>query len=138
MNTLLRRSPCPGSGSARPYALRHARLIDGTGAPPRDNLTLPLCDGRIKAIQPDGPPPAGYRDVSLKGLTVLPGFINAHVHGAYDRQNLKDWLQGGVTSAPGSTAACAALVTAASANSHVPIHPLGKPLRAIFIRLLQL
>ena len=98
MNTLLGRSPCPGSGSARPYALRHARLIDGTGAPPRDNLTLPLCDGRIKAIQPDGPPPAGYRDVSLKGLTVLPGFINAHVHGAYDRQNLKDWLQGGVTS----------------------------------------
>ena len=88
----------PASGSAQPAALRHARLIDGTGAPPRDNVTLLLGDGMIKAIQPDGPPPAGYREISLRGLTVLPGFINAHVHGAYNRQNLKDWLQAGVTS----------------------------------------
>ncbi|WP_028452206.1 amidohydrolase family protein [Chitinilyticum aquatile] len=87
-----------GSACAQPLALSHARLIDGTGAPPRDDVTLLLRDGRIEAIQPAGPLPAGYREVNLKGLTILPGFINAHVHGAYTSQNLKDWLQGGVTS----------------------------------------
>jgi imidazolonepropionase-like amidohydrolase len=33
----------------------------------------------------------------LNGATILPGFINAHVHYAFDKENLKAWVYGGVT-----------------------------------------
>ncbi len=35
--------------------------------------------------------------VDVQGATVLPGFINAHVHGAYDEERLEAWAHDGVT-----------------------------------------
>jgi imidazolonepropionase-like amidohydrolase len=67
-----------GAGE-RPLVLRNARLLDGTGAPPRDGVTIVLRDGRIDRIGSDGDVPyATVLDVG--GATVLPGLVDAHVH----------------------------------------------------------
>jgi imidazolonepropionase-like amidohydrolase len=59
-------------------ALTHARLIDGTGAPPRDEATVVIAEGRIHSI--GEPPPAEAQVIDLAGRTLLPGLIDAHVH----------------------------------------------------------
>ncbi len=41
--------------------------------------------------------PASATVIDVSGATILPGFINAHVHGGYDEANLKAWAQAGVT-----------------------------------------
>ena len=61
--------------------LIHARLIDGTGAPPQADVTL-MFDRRITAITP-GPATADPGDgatLDVAGRTVIPGLINAHTH----------------------------------------------------------
>ncbi|MDK2883018.1 MAG: hypothetical protein PWP58_1354 [Bacillota bacterium] len=61
--------------------LRAAQLVDGTGRQPLADATLVIEDGAIKAV--------GGREVAyapdakvleLPGCTILPGFIDAHVH----------------------------------------------------------
>lgn len=90
--------------------LRHARVVDGTGAAARDGQTLVLRDGRIAALGPDGSVaiPAGALEIDLAGETVLPGYVMLHEHlfypsgdgvygnfiGTYPRL----YLAGGVTS----------------------------------------
>src|ERR1044071_4110106 len=62
--------------------LRHVRVIDGTGAAPRDDQTITIADGKIKSIQTGNdmilPPNAQVLD--LKGYTVLPGLVGMHNH----------------------------------------------------------
>lgn len=41
--------------------------------------------------------PAGVATVDVGGATILTGFINAHVHYAFDKAHLRAWAQGGVT-----------------------------------------
>ncbi|MBE0674999.1 MAG: amidohydrolase family protein, partial [Bacteroidales bacterium] len=71
------------SGSAR-TALTNARLIDGTGAPARESVTIIIRDARIESIV-EGK--ADLKDIGtvidLKGKTVLPGLIDAHFHMNY-------------------------------------------------------
>ncbi len=65
--------------------LTNARVIDGTGAPPRANQTLVIERGRIAALG-DGPSvsvPANAEVVDLAGKTVLPGFVMLHEHMFY-------------------------------------------------------
>lgn len=63
-------------------ALTGARLLDGTAAPPRSNMTV-LIDGRsIAAVAPDAEvtvPPDALR-YDLAGKTLMPGLIDGHVH----------------------------------------------------------
>lgn len=63
-------------------ALTNARLIDGTGAPPREGMTVVVADGRITEIGASGQiqPPAGATILDVAGRTLLPGLIDAHVH----------------------------------------------------------
>jgi imidazolonepropionase-like amidohydrolase len=62
--------------------LRAARLIDGSGAPPVANGIVVITDDRIVAVGHEGsvtvPPDA--RTIDLGDATLLPGFIDAHVH----------------------------------------------------------
>ena len=62
--------------------LTNARLIDGTGAPPRDGVTVTVDGARIAAIDEAGAaqPPPGAQVLDLEGRTLLPGLIDAHVH----------------------------------------------------------
>ena len=63
-------------------ALRHVRLIDGTGAPVRDNQTVVLTDGRITAVGDDAlvTVPAGAKVLDLAGTTLIPGLYDLHAH----------------------------------------------------------
>ncbi len=111
------------ASSAAPGAdllIRNARLLDGTGAPPRAPLAILVRGGRIEriaaAIDADGVPV-----LDVGGATVLPGLIDAHVHMAaapgsafrgdspatvarLNRQHLRAYLANGVTTIldPGS------------------------------------
>lgn len=69
-------------GTAPPPSvlLRDARLVDGTGAAPREHVDVLVEGGTITQVGPGIPAPAGARVVELGGRTLLPGFIDAHVH----------------------------------------------------------
>jgi imidazolonepropionase-like amidohydrolase len=70
-----------GSREPQTIVLAHVRLIDGTGAPPRDNIFIAIRDGKIIGITKDGTDaPKSARVVDYAGKTVMPGIINAHGH----------------------------------------------------------
>lgn len=62
-------------------AIHHTRLIDGTGAV-TEPATVLIRGTRITAAGPskDLPVPKGARRIDGRGLTVLPGLIDCHVH----------------------------------------------------------
>jgi imidazolonepropionase-like amidohydrolase len=62
-------------------AIRQARILDGLGRR-LERGTLVIEDGRIKAVGPDEDicVPRGTRRIDGRGLTVLPGLIDCHVH----------------------------------------------------------
>jgi imidazolonepropionase-like amidohydrolase len=64
------------------------RVIDATGAPPRENCTVRVENGRIAALWSGGGPPAparrpADRTIDAAGCTVMPGLIDAHWHISY-------------------------------------------------------
>ena len=91
-------------------ALTHARVIDGTGAPPRDDQTIVIRDGRIVALGSSRSiaAPAGAQVIDLSGKSVIPGLVMVHEHLYYPTgpgvyANLEEsftrlYLAGGVTS----------------------------------------
>jgi len=64
---------------ASALALTNARLLDGTGAPPRDGAAVLVADGRIAGFGGD-PLPPDVAVLDLEGRTLMPGLIDAHVH----------------------------------------------------------
>jgi len=90
-------------------ALTHVRVIDGTGAPPRDDQTVVIRDGILAAIG-DGSrtaAPDGATVVDLAGRSVIPGLVMLHEHlyyttgpGVYGQLGMsfsRLYLAGGVT-----------------------------------------
>ncbi len=79
--------------------LRNGLLIDGAGAEPLPNAVVVIQGERITAVGASDAIeiPPGARVIDLQGAVILPGFINAHVHYAYDKKNLQAWAYGGVT-----------------------------------------
>lgn len=62
--------------------LQHVRVIDGSGAPVRDDQSVVIANGRITAVGPAAstPAPAGAKTLSYAGYTVIPGLIGMHDH----------------------------------------------------------
>jgi len=106
------KSPTPASPSPTPVAvlptdapgepilvLSGGTLIDGNGGPPMADAALVIRGNRILTggLRADATLPPGARVIDVSGATILPGFINAHVHRGYSEANLKAWAQAGVT-----------------------------------------
>jgi len=85
-------------------AIRAGNLIDGTGAAPMKNAVILVQDGRITAVGTNVPVPSGASVIDLSGETVLPGFIDAHVHLASHVIGDGDWQHAGLTELPSQTA----------------------------------
>ena len=88
---------------AEVVVFQNARIIDGTGAPPRENATLVIDGGRIVAIGAANVPP-NARVIDARGKTIMPGLVNAHGHvgvtangeqraDAFTRENVTAQLQ---------------------------------------------
>ena len=63
-------------------ALTHVRVIDGTGAPAKEDQTIVISDGKIQSIEPSATakPPTNAQTLDLNGYTVLPGLVGMHNH----------------------------------------------------------
>jgi imidazolonepropionase-like amidohydrolase len=58
-------------------ALTHVRVIDGTGAAPREDQLVVIDHGKIRL---PGAIPAGAKVIDLTGQTVIPGLVGMHEH----------------------------------------------------------
>jgi imidazolonepropionase-like amidohydrolase len=65
---------------AKDLAIHAGRLIDGTGAAPREKVTIRIHDERITGIEAGFTAPKGAEVIDLSASTVLPGLIDDHVH----------------------------------------------------------
>lgn len=65
----------------RSFVLEKARLIDGTGAPAREDVTIVVENGRITQVGNGSAaiPPTAKR-INLSGYTILPGLVMMHEH----------------------------------------------------------
>jgi imidazolonepropionase-like amidohydrolase len=69
-----------GGAQARDLVVHAGTLIDGLGAAPRHQVSILVHDDRITAVQDGFTVPSGAQVVDLSSATVMPGFIDAHVH----------------------------------------------------------
>ncbi len=72
-------------------ALTHVRVIDGTGAPARDDQTIVLSHGKIESISDSAsatiPQNKEMQTLDLHGHTVIPGLVGMHDHMFYPTGN---------------------------------------------------
>jgi imidazolonepropionase-like amidohydrolase len=68
------------------FAISHVRVIDGTGAPARDDQTVLVRDGRITGVGSAATTeiPTGTAVISGRGRTVVPGLVGMHDHLFYE------------------------------------------------------
>jgi len=65
---------------AQDTVIHAGTLLDGTASPARHTVSILIHDGRISAIESGFATPAGAAIVDLSTATVMPGFIDCHVH----------------------------------------------------------
>ena len=90
--------PAPLGPDVQPYvhlpagriAIKHLRIVDGTGGPAVEDATLLIDGSKIGAVLPAGSAiPAGYKTLDGTGETALPGLVGMHNHLYYlQRPNL--------------------------------------------------
>jgi len=69
--------------------LQHVRVIDGTGAPARDDQTIIIAGDKIESIgnAASVAVPTGAKVLDLNGYTVIPGLVGMHNHMYYPAPN---------------------------------------------------
>jgi len=75
-------------------AIAGGTLIDGSGRDPVKNAVLVIEGDRIAAAGPASSVavPKGARVLDARGLTLLPGIIDCHVHGTYRARDMRQHL----------------------------------------------
>jgi imidazolonepropionase-like amidohydrolase len=125
------------AGAQAATVIRGARVIDGTGAPPQDDVTLVVDGDHFSVVGPGlrVKMPDGTRVVDYTGKTIMPGLVSDHSHigqvdgttsgqpALYTRENalrqLRQWLAYGVTT-----------VTSLGLNNPDVFYPLRADLHA--------
>ena len=76
-------------------ALTNVRVVDGTGAPPREAQTVVIENGKITSVGPaaQAKVPAAARTIDLSGHTVIPGLVGLHNHTFYTTRGRSVQLQ---------------------------------------------
>ena len=89
-------SPRVGQGD---LLIRAGRVFDGLGPGYLENQDILVRDGRIEAVGPQGPIPAGAELLDATGLTVMPGLIDMSVRQRWPQSSAagRSWLAWGVT-----------------------------------------
>ena len=97
--------PALDAAAVTSVVVRAGTLLDGTGAAPRHNVEILVQDGRFVRIDSKVDAPADATVLDLGGKTVLPGFIDCHVH--LGGEMVDDWTNRGVRQLPAEAAAIA-------------------------------
>ncbi|PYQ16010.1 MAG: amidohydrolase [Acidobacteria bacterium] len=84
----------PAAPAGEVVVLKAARLFDGRGDSTVPDAVVIVEGGTIKAVGSRLPVPAGARVVELGDSTLLPGFIDAHVH--MTSESSDDWYRAAV------------------------------------------
>ncbi|SDR71810.1 amidohydrolase family protein [Opitutus sp. GAS368] len=84
------------TASAKDVVIHAGTLVDGVAPAPRHNVSILIHNDRITAVEPGFQTPAGSEIIDLSTQTVLPGFIDCHVHIAAKLPSqvnaTEDWL----------------------------------------------
>ena len=80
------------STASRPIVLKAAHLFDGVSGTIKDDAVIVVANGKIQSVGGRVPAPAGAEVMDLGDATLLPGFIDAHVH--MDEQSEDSWYLG--------------------------------------------
>ncbi|MEQ6122500.1 amidohydrolase family protein [Reichenbachiella sp. MALMAid0571] len=81
-------------------AIVGAMLIDGNGGDPVSNSLVIVNGNTIEfvGVQGQNDIPSGMKVLDAKGMTLMPGLIDAHYHNGYDTLMALEYLKRGVTS----------------------------------------
>ena len=84
-----------GGASAEPVIIDHATLIDGTGRPPKPDVSVVVDGGRFTLVGPSilARGIAGRR-IDATGKFLIPGLFDVHIHLAGFSRGGKDWVPG--------------------------------------------
>lgn len=81
---------------ARDVVIHAGTLIDSVSPTPRQRMSILIKDDRITSVSPGFVTPIGAEVIDLTDATVMPGFIDAHVHIAAKLPSstnmVEDWL----------------------------------------------
>jgi imidazolonepropionase-like amidohydrolase len=69
-----------GGARAGDVVVHAGTLIDGTSDKPRQNVSILVHDDRIAGVKDGFVTPAGAEVIDLSKATVMPGFIDVHIH----------------------------------------------------------
>jgi len=69
-----------GAGQARDVVIHAGTLFDGVTDSPRTQVSILVRDDKIVSIDSGFAAPAGAEIIDLSNATVMPGFIDCHVH----------------------------------------------------------
>lgn len=84
------------------FVLNHVRIIDGTGAAPKEDQAIAIANGKIRSIGPAASAqlPQGARLLDRSGYTVIPGIVGMHDH-LYYTNSISVQFGGGRIGEPG-------------------------------------
>src|SRR5258707_10180831 len=84
------------------FVLNHVRVIDGTGAAPKEDQAMVVANGKIQSIGPAASAqiPQGAQLLDRSGYTVIPGIVGMHDH-LYYTNSISVQFAGGRIGEPG-------------------------------------